>query len=89
MKWATGLPSPIIAPTASVRSRHKNATGRTAKPFVKRRKPRTPTIKIAMLIYEFSARLCRNAMAGVAKRLRHWIVVPVFGGSIPLVCPIY
>lgn len=67
----------------------QNATGRTAKPFVKRRKPRTPTIKIAMLIYKFSARLCRNAMAGVAKRLRHWIVVPVFGGSIPLVCPIY
>lgn len=27
-------------------------------------------------------------MAGVAKRLRHWIVVPALGGSIPLACPI-
>ncbi len=28
-------------------------------------------------------------MAGVAKWLRHWIVVPALGGSSPLVCPIF
>src|SRR5579885_3286009 len=35
-----------------------------------------------MLIYRLPS------MAGVAKWLRHWIVVPAFGGSSPLVCPI-
>lgn len=28
-------------------------------------------------------------MAGVAKWLRHRIVVPAYGGSTPLACPIY
>lgn len=30
-----------------------------------------------------------SGMAGVAKWLRHRFVVPVFGGSSPLVCPIF